>query len=504
MKDGEVIDPCHPPTPPKPPPVPSKPAGNSSSEQITPNDPNDITGPAGFGPDGFLVPGLTLPYRINFENKPDATAPAQVVVITEQLDPDLDFSTFEVGDFGFGTFTIDVPDGLSFFSTRVDARASVGVFVDVTAGIDPATGIVTWTFTSLDPDTLDLLSDPLGGFLPPNVTAPEGDGFVSYFIRSRSGLPTGARLDAQARIVFDTNDPVDTPAIFNTIDAGLPTSSVDPLAAVIPTESFPLSWSAGDDADGAAGSGISSFDVFVSVDGGAFTPFMLGTPATSATYSGQFGHRYGFFSVATDNVGHRQPTPAEAQAFTQLVSGSINHPPHAVADSATLTTAASVTINVLANDSDPDGDALAVTAVTQPASGHGTVTINTNGTLTYTQTVFASGAENFTYTISDGHDGTATASVTVTVNLSARVGIDMLLGQVRSSSLSRGNKNSLTAKLNAAQQSLTKGKPRAVANQLTAFANQVRALKRARNLPAPLADLWLFEVNNILAVMGPK
>src|SRR5262249_9390238 len=60
MKDGEVIDPCHPPTPAKPPPVPGMPGGSSSSLQITPGDPNDITGPAGFGPDGFLVPGLTL------------------------------------------------------------------------------------------------------------------------------------------------------------------------------------------------------------------------------------------------------------------------------------------------------------------------------------------------------------------------------------------------------------------------------------------------------------
>ena len=97
-----------------------------------------------------------------------------------------------------------------------------------------------------------MLSDPLGGFLPPNVTAPEGDGFVTYFVRSRSDLPTATRLDAQARIVFDTNDPVDTPAIFNTIDAGPPTSSVNPLVAVIQTESFPLSWSASDDADGGA------------------------------------------------------------------------------------------------------------------------------------------------------------------------------------------------------------------------------------------------------------
>jgi hypothetical protein len=39
------------------------------------------------------------------------------------------------------------------------------------------------------------------------------------------------------------------------------------------------------------------------------------------------------------------------------------------------------------------------------------------------------------------------------------------------------------------------------ADQLSGFANEVRALKRAHTLAADLADLWLFEVDNILATM---
>ena len=34
---------------------------------------------------------------------------------------------------------------------------------------------------------------------------------------------------------------------------------------------------------------------------------------------GQFGHTYGFYSVATDNLGDVQPTPSGAQATTKLV-----------------------------------------------------------------------------------------------------------------------------------------------------------------------------------------
>src|SRR5207248_2311069 len=39
---------------------------------------------------------------------------------------------------------------------------------------------------------------------------------------------------------------------------------------------------------------------------------------TSTTFTGVRGHTYGFYSVATDNVGHRQATPTGAQATTKV------------------------------------------------------------------------------------------------------------------------------------------------------------------------------------------
>jgi VCBS repeat-containing protein len=180
---------------------------------------------------------------------------------------------------------------------------------------------------------------------------------------------------------------------------------------------------------------------------------------------------------------------------------SVNDAPEAANDTALADEDAAVTIGVLSNDSDVDGDTLTVMAVTQPASGYGSVTINADGTLTYTQIVFANGTETFTYAISDGQGGTATATVTVTVRLSAKIGIESLLDEVKSSDLSRGRKKSLVAKLSAAQQSLNKGNARAAVNQLNAFANQVRALKRNHTLAADAADLWLFEVENISAAV---
>ena len=41
---------------------------------------------------------------------------------------------------------------------------------------------------------------------------------------------------------------------------------------------------------------------------------------TSTTFTGQVGHTYGFYSVATDPLGFTQPTPRSAQALTTVTS----------------------------------------------------------------------------------------------------------------------------------------------------------------------------------------
>jgi RHS repeat-associated protein len=281
------------------------------------HDPNSITGPGGFGPQRFVAGSDALPYRIDFTNEPTATAPAQTVTVTEQLDPNLDLSTFQFGTIGFGNLAVTVPPGLTSFSTRVDATASVGVFVDVTANLNLQTGLVTWTFTSIDPKTLDQpTGNPREGFLPPDTNVPLGEGFATYTVQPKAGDPTGTAIKAQATVVFDTNAPINTAQVTNTLDAGTSTSSVDALPATTTNPNFAVTWSGQDDPKG---SGIATFDVFVSDNGAPFRPFLQGTTATSAPFTGQVGHTYAFFSIATDNVGHVQATPSAAQANTTVV-----------------------------------------------------------------------------------------------------------------------------------------------------------------------------------------
>ena len=88
-------------------------------ENLIAGDPNDIVGPGGYGVNQSIDSGQQMPYAIDFENDPTiANAAAQDVVVTEQLDTNLDWSTFTLGPITIGTQTVAVPAGLSSFATQ--------------------------------------------------------------------------------------------------------------------------------------------------------------------------------------------------------------------------------------------------------------------------------------------------------------------------------------------------------------------------------------------------
>jgi len=299
-----------------------KPSSHTHSTSSQANDPNLITGPAGFGSQAFVSGIASLPYRIDFENQPTATAAADTVTVTQQLDPNLDLSTFQLGNIGFGNTAVQVPAGLTSYNIRVTLPSTApgagpnGLLVDVSASLNVQTGLVTWTLTSLDPVTMDSPLSPAEGLLPPDDANGDGEGFVSYTILPKASAKTGTVVNAQASVVFDTNAPLSTAPISNTIDAVAPTSSV----TVLPTDSppnFTVSWSGQDDA---GGSGIASFSVYVSDNNAPFTPLLTDTTATSTVFTGHPGHTYDFFSVATDNAGNIEANPLHAQTTTTVVT----------------------------------------------------------------------------------------------------------------------------------------------------------------------------------------
>jgi Subtilase family/SdrD B-like domain/Cadherin-like/Putative Ig domain/CARDB/Domain of unknown function (DUF4114)/Bacterial pre-peptidase C-terminal domain len=290
-------------------------------QRIRPSDPNDILGPDGFGDERWITATQPLDYTIRFENEPTATAPAQEVIITQQLDEDLDWRTFRIDDFGWGDLYFDLPGDRPFHNERIDLTKDYGFYADVFASIDITTGLATWRIITIDPETGEAPLDAFSGFLPINNEDGIGEGFVTYSIKAKRTAQTGDVIDAEARIIFDTEEPIDTPPIFNTLDATSPTSTVAALPAKITDEAgeFTVNWGGNDDNEG---SGIASYTIYVSVNDGEFRPWLENTDLTEATYKGTPGRTYSFYAVATDNAGNTQEIPTQAQATTRIAGGT--------------------------------------------------------------------------------------------------------------------------------------------------------------------------------------
>ncbi|MGB2614010.1 MAG: RHS repeat-associated core domain-containing protein [Phycisphaerae bacterium] len=286
---------------------------------VRPRDPNDKVAPAGYGTANFILPDDTLSYQIRFENVSDATAPAHFITITDALDEDLDLSTFELNEIAFAGHTIIVPKGLDYYETTLDLNidneyvTNSHLRVEINVSLDKAGRELTCTLVGLDPETGWLPEDILLGILYPNDDTSRGDGHISYTVKPKAGLPSGTEISNMASIVFDWNDPIDTPKVLNTLDAIAPTSVVSALPAISPAPSFLVTWSGSDDANGA---GIATYDIYVSDNDGSWTLWLDDTDQTEATFNGLAGHTYRFYSRAMDGVGHQEDAPATADAVT--------------------------------------------------------------------------------------------------------------------------------------------------------------------------------------------
>jgi RHS repeat-associated protein len=300
-------------------------------------DPNEKFGASGFGPQSFIDGETPIPYSVHFENlgpgsKPTptqpATAPAQRIEITDQLSIHLDWNTFEFSEFGFGDTVISVQaTNYSFTAVPVPQNGHDFV-VEVELNFDATTGKIRVVFQAIDPAT-SLPPDALLGILPPEDGSGNGQGYFNYQVLPKAGLATGTEIRNIALITFDANaaiatnqiDPQNPAAGFdpakealNTIDADGPSSVVLALVPTVPSPNFNVSWT-GDDA---GGSGVRSYDVFVSINAAPFVVWLLNTIETSAIYQGDPGRAYAFYSVATDNVGHRESAPTIADAHTTV------------------------------------------------------------------------------------------------------------------------------------------------------------------------------------------
>ena len=302
----------------KDPPLPDPPGsgiGGGGVKHVKSGDPNEKYGPAGFGSDALVGGDETLSYTVYFENVPDATAPAQIVSIIDQLDDNLDLRKFRVGEIAFGDTVITVPESQSFYHTAVGLDS--GLALEIDAGVNVINGEAHWYFKTIDPATGEIPLDPLAGFLPPNDETGRGKGYIKFTIKSNPWIESHSTISNSATIIFDDNEPIETNTVDNTVENIPPSSAVDPLPEQTNSTSFTVSWAADDDAEGA---GVAGVTVYVSEDGGPFEIWLSNVLYTYSTFNGQEGHTYEFYSIASDNVGNIEKPPSIPDALIFIIS----------------------------------------------------------------------------------------------------------------------------------------------------------------------------------------
>jgi subtilase family serine protease len=194
------------------------------------------------------------------------------------------------------------------------------------------------------------------------------------------------------------------------LDTTPPVSAVLPL----PADSYaqiPLQWS-GQDEPG--GSGVASYDIRVSDNGGDFTPWLTQTTATGAIYPVVPGHRYEFYSVAIDRAGNRESAPGTPDAHTTVTLSNVP-PVLTVGTNQTVDEGATVFIPNSATDANAGQILTFSLGVPRPAGAY----INASSGLITWPTSEATGPSTNLFTVMVADNGlppmSATGYVTVVV-----------------------------------------------------------------------------------------
>ena len=249
-------------------------------------DPNEMVGPAGVGEKHYIGDVQTVNYRILFENKAEAGAPAYRIRISDELDENV----FDVSSVRFGGTS---HDGVGY----------------------------QWKMSR---DGNKLSWDIEGIELPPNVNVPEGEGYVEFSVGLKPGLANGTQIKNKATIIFDKNTPIETNEFVNTIDIQAPVTTMaeaeynygDKVNVVCNT------------AD--EGAGVQSYLLFVSKDGGEYAYY--GQSVTSTIpYPVATGEvaTYSFYVLATDNVGNVEEIIPQAVSVTGIKNVKVVSDPNA-------------------------------------------------------------------------------------------------------------------------------------------------------------------------------
>lgn len=246
---------------------------------VASSDPNEKYGPAGFGNSNFISEANVMTYTIRFENKKEATAPAYRVQIYDTLS-----SVFDVETVNFGNTSHSSPD----YKWVMKREGNV----------------LHWDIEGIE--------------LAPNITPPEGEGYVTFSVKLKSDVDDVMKIENKATIIFDINKPITTNTWQNILDMTAPTTVMSRIqhnegdsVVVINCQST----------DNVNGSGVGQYYFYASKDdepfdylGGSFVPSFNYTINNSKLSS------YRFYAISADNAGNIETKIPQYAVFKNVVS----------------------------------------------------------------------------------------------------------------------------------------------------------------------------------------
>lgn len=316
-----------------------------------------------------------------------------------------DFLVNDVPDFG------DFPDTLHLSDGTVEPVTPIGS--GVVAAPNPLQLSVTLTTDTPAGWTYIRIPEPGDGtFRLTSVVRSDGRILpldVNAWTTDRTFLGLGLRPIRENKLhLFDHDTTGSYTLTYQQVppaDTQAPNSSVEmlPLAN---SGLFSVDWTGSDD------NAVTSYDIYVSENGGAFSPWLQGTSLSSALYQGVFGTDYSFYSIARDAAGNNEPAKSAGEAMTSV--SLVNQPPvlNAIAD-VTLTEGQRLT--TFASATDPDGPDSAL-RYSISASNPGIIINEISGRIRWNTSESHGGTVTaITVTATDGN--TDSASVNITFNV---------------------------------------------------------------------------------------